>query len=224
MSTDQFKASNPFPDPNPNPNTNLNLNPNPHPHPHRHPHPSPSPSPSPSPTPTPTPTPTKASKRYHEFFLQAFLSPRFFGSSGFAGLGFSEINPKEKEINSLTQTVFYSTELMSRQARHVPTRSRCLVITPMVFYSTELMSRQARHVPTRSRCLVITPMVFYSFYRAHERQSQRGMADGVWVTTAILTMAIPTMAGVAAGVRVREEVPLPLPLPLPLSPKPYPCP
>ena len=56
----------------------------------------------------------KASKRYHEFFLQAFLSPRFF--SDFAGLGFSEINPKEKEINSLTQTVFYSSELMSRQA------------------------------------------------------------------------------------------------------------
>ena len=127
MSTDQFKASNPNPDPNPNPNPNLNPNPNPHPHPH--------PSPSPFPSPTPTPTPTKASKRYHEFFLQAFLSPRFFGSSGFAGLGFSEINPKEKEINSLTQTVFYSTELMSRQARHVPTRSRCLVITPMVFYS-----------------------------------------------------------------------------------------
>ena len=193
MSTDQFKASNPNPDPNPNPNTNLNPNPNPHPHPH--------PSPSPLPSPTPTPTPTKASKRYHEFFLQAFLSPRFFGSSGFAGLGFSEINPKEKEINSLTQTVFYS---------------------------TELMSRQARHVPTRSRCLVIIPMVFYSFYRAHERQSQRGMADGVWVTTAILTMAIPTMAGVAAGVRVQEELLLPLPLPLllplPLSPTPAPDP
>ena len=33
----------------------------------------------------------------------------------FAGLGFSEINPKEKDVNSLTQTVFYSTEMMLRQ-------------------------------------------------------------------------------------------------------------
>ena len=30
--------------------------------------------------------------------------------------GFSEVNPKEKEINSLTQTAFYGTEMMSRQA------------------------------------------------------------------------------------------------------------
>ena len=35
------------------------------------------------------------------------------------GLGFSEINPREKEINSLTQTVFYSSELMSRQVPSV---------------------------------------------------------------------------------------------------------
>ena len=46
---------------------------------------------------------------------QSFLSPSFFAA--FAGLGFSEINPKEKEINSLTQTVFYSVELMARQVR-----------------------------------------------------------------------------------------------------------
>ena len=35
---------------------------------------------------------------------------------GFAGLGFAEINPKEKEVNSLTQTVFYNAEMMLRQS------------------------------------------------------------------------------------------------------------
>lgn len=33
--------------------------------------------------------------------------------------GFQEINPKEKEINSLTQTSFYLTEMMSRQAHRM---------------------------------------------------------------------------------------------------------
>jgi hypothetical protein len=34
----------------------------------------------------------------------------------FLGLGFAEINPREKEINALTQTSFYSAELMRGQA------------------------------------------------------------------------------------------------------------
>lgn len=54
------------------------------------------------------------SKNYFRFFLDTFLSVEFL--SKFAGLGFAEINPKEKEINSLTQTVFYSAKMMSGQA------------------------------------------------------------------------------------------------------------
>lgn len=41
-------------------------------------------------------------KKYMNFFQQNFLTVEWF--STFIGLGFSPINPKEKEINSLTQT------------------------------------------------------------------------------------------------------------------------
>ena len=34
----------------------------------------------------------------------------------YVGLGFPEVNPKEKDINSLTQTVFYSAGLMASQS------------------------------------------------------------------------------------------------------------
>ena len=44
-------------------------------------------------------------KRYMNEFKQNFLSVEWF--SEYVGLGFSEINPKEKDINSLTQTGEY---------------------------------------------------------------------------------------------------------------------
>ena len=52
--------------------------------------------------------------KFYGFFLAGFMSVPFF--TGFLGLGFAEINPKEKEINSLTQTVFYSGDRMRGQA------------------------------------------------------------------------------------------------------------
>lgn len=55
-----------------------------------------------------------SSKNYVSFFLMHFMSVEFM--KAFVGLGFAEINPKEKEINALTQTVFYSTQLMGTQA------------------------------------------------------------------------------------------------------------
>jgi hypothetical protein len=48
--------------------------------------------------------------KYFKLFLDAFMAIEWLGE--FAGLGFPDINPKEKEINSLSQTVFYSCELM----------------------------------------------------------------------------------------------------------------
>jgi hypothetical protein len=53
------------------------------------------------------------SKKFYDFFLNTFMSIQYLES--FVGLGFSDTNPKEKDINSLTQTVFYSTEMMTRQ-------------------------------------------------------------------------------------------------------------
>jgi len=53
-------------------------------------------------------------KKYFKYFLDSFMSVDFL--SEFVGLGFAEINMKEKEVNSLTQTVFYSTDLMRMQA------------------------------------------------------------------------------------------------------------
>jgi hypothetical protein len=50
---------------------------------------------------------------FYSFFENCFLSIPFF--SKFMALGFSEINPKEKEINSLSQSVFYMAELMRGQ-------------------------------------------------------------------------------------------------------------
>lgn len=59
----------------------------------------------------------RKSKKYFRFFLNSFMSVEFL--SEFVGLGFSDINPKEKEINSLTQTVFYSSELMRMQSNRM---------------------------------------------------------------------------------------------------------
>ena len=55
-----------------------------------------------------------ATKKHKNFFNENFLSVDWF--SEYIGLGFSEINPKEKDINSLTQSVFYNVDLMRSQA------------------------------------------------------------------------------------------------------------
>ncbi|CAE8670279.1 unnamed protein product [Polarella glacialis] len=54
------------------------------------------------------------SSKDYDLFLNSFMTVEFFNK--FAGLGFSDMNLKEKDINSLTQTVFYSAEMMQRQA------------------------------------------------------------------------------------------------------------
>jgi hypothetical protein len=56
----------------------------------------------------------RKSKKSFKTYLETFLSPDFFRE--YIGLGFSDTNPNEKDINSLTQTVFYTTELMRQQA------------------------------------------------------------------------------------------------------------
>lgn len=56
----------------------------------------------------------RKSKKVYKYFLETFMTPQFFEL--FIGLGFSDISPKEKDINSLTQTVFYTCELMRQQA------------------------------------------------------------------------------------------------------------
>ena len=53
----------------------------------------------------------------NDVFLNTFMTPDFFNR--FAGLGFSDPNLKEKDVNSLTQTVFYSCEMMMRQAHRM---------------------------------------------------------------------------------------------------------
>jgi hypothetical protein len=52
--------------------------------------------------------------RAYDFFLEAFMSVSFF--TRFVGLGLSPFVPTEKEVNSLTQTAWYSVEMMSRQS------------------------------------------------------------------------------------------------------------
>jgi hypothetical protein len=52
-------------------------------------------------------------KKDYKEFLEAFMTTEFFNDN--AGLGFTDYNPKEKDINSMTQTVFYDTEFMRRQ-------------------------------------------------------------------------------------------------------------
>jgi len=56
----------------------------------------------------------KASKEYSNFFLNCFMSMDWFNR--YAGLGFPDINPREKEFNSLTQTSFYSNKMMQAEA------------------------------------------------------------------------------------------------------------
>jgi len=53
-------------------------------------------------------------QKYFPYFEENFMSLEYF--ENFVGLGFAEVNPKEKEINSLTQTVFYEVSLMQSQS------------------------------------------------------------------------------------------------------------
>ena len=63
-------------------------------------------------------------RRYMDFFQDNFLTSKWFRE--FVGLGFSDINPKEKDINSLTQTgEFYPC--------HVPLLSIRIQLTCDVF-------------------------------------------------------------------------------------------
>ncbi len=54
------------------------------------------------------------SSKYYDFFLEHFMSIAFFNE--FVGLGLSPFVPAEKEVNALTQTAWYSVEMMSRQS------------------------------------------------------------------------------------------------------------
>ena len=49
-------------------------------------------------------------RKYMNVFLETFLTVSWF--TEFVALGFADMNPREKEINSMTQTVFYSIDLM----------------------------------------------------------------------------------------------------------------
>ena len=53
-------------------------------------------------------------RKLHAFFQTAFMSVEFFKEV--CALGFSEINPKEKDVNTLTQSCFYTVDLMQRQS------------------------------------------------------------------------------------------------------------
>jgi hypothetical protein len=62
-------------------------------------------------------------KRYMNAFQQTFLSVEWF--SEYLGLGFSDINPNEKDINSLTQTGEYSQKSPSCLCRCFGTFASC---------------------------------------------------------------------------------------------------
>lgn len=81
----------------------------------------------------------RRSKKYFKSFLTAFMSVDYL--SKFVGLGFADINDKEKEINSLTQTV--RRQGVARVALHTYNDSQNLPIPRQVFYSTDFMSRMA---------------------------------------------------------------------------------
>lgn len=51
-----------------------------------------------------------SARKYMNVFLETFLTVSWF--TEFVALGFADMNPREKEINSMTQTVFYSIDLM----------------------------------------------------------------------------------------------------------------
>lgn len=54
-----------------------------------------------------------SNKKGYRDLLDTFMTAEFFNNN--VGLGFTDYNPKEKDVNSMTQTVFYDTEFMRRQ-------------------------------------------------------------------------------------------------------------
>ena len=59
----------------------------------------------------------KRTKKLFKHFANRFMTIDWFYD--YIGLGFADINPKEKDITSLTQTVFYSTNMMSMQGNRM---------------------------------------------------------------------------------------------------------
>jgi hypothetical protein len=56
----------------------------------------------------------KKTKEHFSYYMSCFLSVPWFNK--YVGLGFNSVNPKEKDVNSLTRTVFYTEAMMARQA------------------------------------------------------------------------------------------------------------
>jgi hypothetical protein len=55
----------------------------------------------------------KKQKKSYRSYLDSFMSVDFFNT--YIGLGFTDVNPNEKEINNMTQTVFYRSDLAQSQ-------------------------------------------------------------------------------------------------------------
>jgi hypothetical protein len=69
-------------------------------------------------------------KRYMNAFQQTFLSVEWFME--YLGLGFSDINPKEKDINSLTQTGEYVAIVCTSDARQADSsRMTPVIVAPV---------------------------------------------------------------------------------------------
>jgi hypothetical protein len=62
--------------------------------------------------------------------------------------GFTDVNPKEKDVNSMTQTVFYSTEMMARQQHRMEYQFEKECINEMA------RSTLRSHSFDRRRCIV----------------------------------------------------------------------
>ena len=71
--------------------------------------------------------------KFYAHFLDHFMTTKWF--QDFTGLGFPDINLKEKEINSLSQTVFYLTDMMSRQSGRMEFEFEKECINEMARYS-----------------------------------------------------------------------------------------
>lgn len=58
-----------------------------------------------------------ADRKLFSFFIEHFMSVEFHSS--YVALGFAEINPREKDINSLTQSVFYNASFMGERSNRM---------------------------------------------------------------------------------------------------------
>lgn len=119
------------------------------------------------------------SKAY-KVFLQHFMGVEWF--SEYIGLGLSDINPKEKDINCLTQTVFYTHDLMRSQMyrQEYEFEKECINQMARTNWRRFTSFFNGSHIPSRSYRAEISIGRGYTYSKYNTLMHFLNIAEAYW--------------------------------------------